>query len=54
MNAANEEPKGLLARPGQLLIEHLNNTAGMCLEIRGKRVSIASEDDADVLEMPLL
>lgn len=48
-NTSDEEPKGLLARPGQLLIEHLNNTAGMCLEIKNKRVSIAGEADADIL-----
>ncbi len=49
MNPSDEEPTGLLARPGQLLIEHLNNTAVMCSEIRDKRVSIDGETDGEIL-----
>lgn len=49
MKPSDEPSKGLLARPGQLLIEHLNNTAGMCSQIREKRLSIVGEADGDIL-----
>lgn len=34
--------KGLMARPGQLLIDHLSHTAEMCSQVRKKRLSLGN------------
>lgn len=45
MKSPDEELKGLLARPGQLLIDHLSHTAEMCSQVRAKKLALGNADN---------